>query len=106
VPQALGLCSCAARVGSLFAPLLGRALGPTASMWLIATICLLAALLSWAVVPETVGRGMGDAPDAPAEPAGATSATRGRRPARTQHLQLCEQGVGSSETSRTDDVRV
>ena len=101
---ALGLCSCAARVGSLFAPLLGRALGSTATMWLIATICLLAATLSWTVVPETVGRGMGDA-DAPAEPAGATSGTRGRRPARTQHVQLCE-GVASSEMSGTDDAAV
>ena len=101
---ALGLCSCAARVGSLFAPLLGRALGSTATMWLIATICLLAATLSWTVVPETVGRGMGDA-DAPAEPTGATSGTRGRRPARTQHVQLCE-GVASSEMSGTDDATV
>ena len=101
---ALGLCSCAARVGSLFAPLLGRALGPTATMWLIATIALLAALLSWSVIPETVGRGMGDAGAPPADrPAAPTSGTRGRRPARTQHVQLCE-GVGaSSEQSTTEE---
>ena len=53
---ALGLCSAAARIGSIVAPPLGRSAGPRACMLLISVTSAVAALLCWLAVPETLGQ--------------------------------------------------
>ena len=73
---ALGLCSASARVGSILAPPLGRSLGPRPSMGLISCTSLLAALLCWSVVPETLGKGLADGDGDGGDGGGGSTGTR------------------------------
>mgnify|MGYP002837053022 FL=1 len=75
---ALGLCSAAARIGSIIAPPLGRYAGPRVCMALISGTSAVAALLCWCVVPETLGKGLADEQAGQAEDAG-IHAARGSR---------------------------
>ena len=75
---ALGLCSAAARIGSIIAPPLGRYAGPRVCMALISVTSAVAALLCWCVVPETLGKGLADEQAGQAEDAG-IHAARGSR---------------------------
>ena len=92
---ALGLCSASARVGSILAPPLGRSLGPRPSMVLISCTSLVAALLCWGVVPETLGKGLADA-DADADGEGEGEGDVGGNAGGTTGTRACAGHEGPS----------